>query len=216
MKLSIWSITGQPRFDFVRTTLYKGATAAIVLTHNDLIGYKLEAENKWSAIKIQFERKVELIPQLVVTVENYTSYARGINGIMVDMAGLPGTPTAADFVLKVGNDDDPSGWRDGPPPTINMPSHSKLLQEGGHLPTATLSLRLSGGCLSSNKSVPLVNTLKHHLHWRTPRPEKVRFLAVQPFPLSRGDISSNSLPYIIAVREHVSTCEKWLRIGYAI
>ena len=28
----------------------------------------------WSAISIQFERKIELIPQLVIVVENYTAY----------------------------------------------------------------------------------------------------------------------------------------------
>jgi len=51
-----------------------GAAAVIILPYNDIISQKLEAENKWSAIQIQFERKIELIPQLVTVVENYTSF----------------------------------------------------------------------------------------------------------------------------------------------
>jgi len=43
---------------------------------------------------------------------NYTGYSRGINGIMIDIAGLAGTPTTDDFVFNVSNDDDPVGWRE--------------------------------------------------------------------------------------------------------
>ncbi|MCK4277083.1 MAG: PKD domain-containing protein, partial [Phycisphaerae bacterium] len=48
---------------------------------------------------------------------NYTSYWRGINGIMVDIAALPGVPTAADFTFKVGNDNNPAGWSAAPAPS---------------------------------------------------------------------------------------------------
>lgn len=52
-----------------------GGVLVLTLTgYNDIIAHKLEAENKWSAIQIQFERKVELIPQLVTVVENYTTF----------------------------------------------------------------------------------------------------------------------------------------------
>ncbi len=51
-----------------------GFVGSIVLSYNGLVAEKLEAENKWSAIQIQYERKVELIPQLVTLVENYTEY----------------------------------------------------------------------------------------------------------------------------------------------
>jgi LemA protein len=75
-----------------------GSAAAIILTHNDIIGYKLEAENKWSAIKIQFERKVELIPQLVATVENYTSYEQEtlalITALRTQWLNLNGSPSS--------------------------------------------------------------------------------------------------------------------------
>ncbi|UCC39887.1 MAG: DUF1460 domain-containing protein, partial [Candidatus Aminicenantes bacterium] len=45
-----------------------------------------------------------------------TSYSRGINGIMIDFAALPGDPTADDFQFKVGNDDNPDAWPAAPKP----------------------------------------------------------------------------------------------------
>jgi hypothetical protein len=47
---------------------------------------------------------------------NCTSYSRGVNGVMVDIAGLPGTPSASDFVFKVGNDENPAAWPAAPAP----------------------------------------------------------------------------------------------------
>ncbi len=61
--------------------------------------------------------KVALLPGQTATFANYTSYSRGINGIMVDIAGLPNTPTAGDFTFKVGNDDNPGGGSQVPEPT---------------------------------------------------------------------------------------------------
>jgi hypothetical protein len=54
----------------------------------------------------------------VATFANYTSYLLGINGIMVDIAGLavPGDLGAAQFEFRVGNTEDPSSWSVGPAP----------------------------------------------------------------------------------------------------
>lgn len=54
--------------------------------------------------------KAALLPGGTATFANYTSYSKGINGIMVDIANLLGQPTADDFVFRVGNDSTPSGW----------------------------------------------------------------------------------------------------------
>ena len=50
---------------------------------------------------------------------NITNYARGINGIMIDVRALPGgvTPTASDFAFAVGNTNQVAGWSIGPNPT---------------------------------------------------------------------------------------------------
>jgi hypothetical protein len=61
--------------------------------------------------------KEALLGNVKATFANYTSFSKGINGIMVDIAGLPGTVTASDFVFKVGNNNSPSGWASAPAPT---------------------------------------------------------------------------------------------------
>jgi len=60
--------------------------------------------------------KTALLPGQTATFVNYTSYTKGINGIMVDINGLPATPVAADFVFRVGNDNDPGAWAAAPAP----------------------------------------------------------------------------------------------------
>jgi hypothetical protein len=52
----------------------------------------------------------------VATIDNMTSYSRGINGIMVDLASAHGAITAADFTFKVGNDNAPGSWTEAPTP----------------------------------------------------------------------------------------------------
>ena len=54
--------------------------------------------------------KQALLPGQTATFANYSSFFGGINGIMVDVQGLAGTPTATDFVLRVGNDSNPDAW----------------------------------------------------------------------------------------------------------
>jgi len=53
--------------------------------------------------------KQVLLPGQTATFANYTSYDKGINGLMVDVHNLLGTPSANDFVFRVGNDDLPYG-----------------------------------------------------------------------------------------------------------
>jgi len=43
------------------------------------------------------------------TFANYTSYDKGINGLMIDVPALPGTPTINDFLFRLGNDSQPYG-----------------------------------------------------------------------------------------------------------
>ena len=55
--------------------------------------------------------KVALLPGATATFANYSNYSRGLNGIMIDLPGLVGQLSAADFEFRTGNDDNPSGWR---------------------------------------------------------------------------------------------------------
>ena len=64
--------------------------------------------------------KVALLPGGTATFLNYTSYAKGINGVMIDVANLPAGVTqlsrSGDFVFRVGNDNNPGGWAAAPTP----------------------------------------------------------------------------------------------------
>jgi hypothetical protein len=60
--------------------------------------------------------KRALLPGETASFANYTSYSRGLNGVMVDVEGLVGVPTEADFVFRVGNDSDLGAWPLGPAP----------------------------------------------------------------------------------------------------
>ena len=63
--------------------------------------------------------KTALLPGGTATFANYTSYTKGINGIMVDIAHDPtsGSITAADFTFKVGNTNNTSTWANAPAPS---------------------------------------------------------------------------------------------------
>jgi len=51
------------------------------------------------------------------TFANVSSYTKGINGIMIDIAGAHGTITASDFIFRVGNNNTPNSWVAGPAPS---------------------------------------------------------------------------------------------------
>ena len=60
-----------------------------------------------------------LLPGQSAGPANYSSYARGVNGIMIDIVGLPVGGAAAlstdDFAFAVGNAADPGAWSAAPP-----------------------------------------------------------------------------------------------------
>lgn len=62
--------------------------------------------------------KAALLTGVKAGFANYTSYSRGLNGIMVDVAGLPlGTSlSVSDFVFRTGNNSTVSGWTAAPDP----------------------------------------------------------------------------------------------------
>ena len=74
--------------------------------------------------------RIPLLPGQTATFANYTSYDKGINGLMIDVRSLCGTPTVDDFLFRVGNNNTPYGndphspaddWPWAPAPTsINV------------------------------------------------------------------------------------------------
>jgi sialidase-1 len=53
----------------------------------------------------------------VVSFASVSSYTKGLNGLMIDIAGAHGTITADDFTFRVGNNNSPILWSAAPPPT---------------------------------------------------------------------------------------------------
>lgn len=60
--------------------------------------------------------KQALLPGQTATFQNYTSYSKGINGIMIDLANFEGSITPDDFTVMVGNSNDLSTWQPAPEP----------------------------------------------------------------------------------------------------
>jgi probable HAF family extracellular repeat protein len=66
--------------------------------------------------------KQVLLPGSAATQQNVTNYARGVNGLMVDVLNLPANRTvgADDFEIKFGNSATPSTWADAPAPVVTV------------------------------------------------------------------------------------------------
>jgi probable HAF family extracellular repeat protein len=50
------------------------------------------------------------------TLANVTNYSRGINGVMIDLAGAGGTPGEDDYDFRVGTEGSPEAWSPAPRP----------------------------------------------------------------------------------------------------
>lgn len=60
--------------------------------------------------------KAPLLPGQTAAFENYSSYYRGINGIMIDIQRPAGTIGITDFLFATGNDNNPDAWIAASPP----------------------------------------------------------------------------------------------------
>jgi Concanavalin A-like lectin/glucanases superfamily len=61
--------------------------------------------------------KQALMPGETASFQNYSSYAKGINGIIIDVADLEVLPRVDDFNFRVGSDSDVENWTAAPTPT---------------------------------------------------------------------------------------------------
>jgi len=64
--------------------------------------------------------KTPLLPGQSPAPANYTNYHHGINGIMVDIEDLAGTPTGGDFGFRTNEADSPDTWVSAPVPTLSV------------------------------------------------------------------------------------------------
>jgi uncharacterized delta-60 repeat protein len=66
--------------------------------------------------------KEALRPGQTATFRNVSSYSRGLNGIMIDLPALFGSPGIVHFRFQVGTGGDPTTWPDAPTPGMD-PRH---------------------------------------------------------------------------------------------
>ena len=78
------------------------------------------------------------------TFANVSSYSKGINGIMVDIAGSHPSITAADFIFQVGNNNAPSTWAMADAPIA-------VSVRAGAAPAVRTGSRLCGPTMLSKK-----------------------------------------------------------------
>ena len=66
--------------------------------------------------------KVALLPGQKASFENYTSFSKGITGIMLDIADNPNSDaiSLSDFEFRVGRNSDVSAWELAPTPQMNL------------------------------------------------------------------------------------------------
>ena len=81
--------------------------------------------------------KRALLPGQSPTFDNVTSYAKGINGVMIDLAGVHSGLLLSDFVFKVGAGGDPTGWTPVRPASTVPPLVSRSLAGGASRLTFT-------------------------------------------------------------------------------
>lgn len=87
--------------------------ATVVGRHVFYNGSKFDGENTGASAaddRAIAPDKKPLLPGQTATFENYTSYSRGINGVIVDVLNPLGNITLSDFRFRVGNQDDVSRW----------------------------------------------------------------------------------------------------------
>jgi len=99
------------------TLAYAGVTGRYVFYNDSAFDQYDPSANVWDDGAVAPD-KVPLLPGQTATFANYTSYKRGINGIIIDLFGLGGTPIdSSDFVFRTGNSNDPSTWTMAAAPT---------------------------------------------------------------------------------------------------
>jgi ELWxxDGT repeat protein len=86
--------------------------------------------------------KNALLPGQTSTFANYTNYVRGLNGLIVDIADLRGTPTASDFEFAVWNGISAAGFV----PLTASPAIS-LIPGGGQGGSARIKLEFADGAV---------------------------------------------------------------------
>ncbi len=116
---NVGNVEAKPVTGDAQTTVPLSAAATIEMHHvfynNSFFdGYEIAADAADDAA-IALD-KIALLPGQTATFTNYTSFASGLNGLMVDIAGLGDAISVDDFIFRIGNSNDPANWQLAPTP----------------------------------------------------------------------------------------------------
>jgi hypothetical protein len=111
------AVTASTRFTF--TSGGGAVTARRLFYNNSAFDGQNAAISAADDAAIASDKSAYLPGSGLAAFNNVTSYSRGINGIMVDLAGggSHASINANDFVFKVGNNNSPSTWAAAPAPS---------------------------------------------------------------------------------------------------
>ena len=100
-----------PEVPDAQVTVVSAVTGRYVFYNHSTFDGNTPAANEQDDAAIAPDKQA-LLPGQTASFANYTSYSRGINGIMIDVANLPDGVTlgAADFQFRVGNTGDVGSW----------------------------------------------------------------------------------------------------------
>ena len=103
--------------------------------------------------------KAPLLNGATATLDNYSNYVHGINGIMIDVIGLRSTPNIGDFEFLIGNNDITSTWIDAPDPVsisirpgdgMGVADRITLIWADGAITNTWLQVKMSNGGLAND------------------------------------------------------------------
>src|SRR5207253_10192587 len=91
------------------TLAANAVTARQVFYNNSKFDGNNPAANAADDLAIAIDKQA-LAPGVLATKANYTSYSRGLNGVMIDIERPADTLSLADFSFRVGNNNTPGTW----------------------------------------------------------------------------------------------------------
>jgi len=113
-----WEDDGQSSVEFdLNVYVFPQVAGRYVFYNNSSFDDNNETPNTEDHWAIAIDKEA-LLPGETATLTNYTSYSRGINGVMLDIRDLPDgvTPQATDFAFRMGNSPDLGTWEPAPAP----------------------------------------------------------------------------------------------------
>jgi hypothetical protein len=122
---NVGNVEAAPATPDTTTTLQPGVAGRFLFYNRSSLDGNNAAADQQDAAAIATDKQA-LLPGQNSTFANISSYSRGINGLILDMTGIAGGLTTSDFVFRMGNTSEPSGWVTAPAPVVTVSPNAGL------------------------------------------------------------------------------------------